>query len=1654
MKITKVLPIIILLFFICGTVSSQVRQVYLDSTVEENEIYKLGFYSPTSGYVAFRDWIGFTTDSGRTFTKKYITLGNVNYNGYTVNLTFGFGIKGVKAFNRDSLIAYGHYGFVPAILYSTDGANTFKVVFHSLYDPTKFNAGIMDMVFPENNNIGYAVDADRILKTTDRGLTWSSVRNDPSSLFDHLDAVDNNSLIAYSTDFTANKLLKTSNAGVSWERLTIPLWQKISSADFLTSAKGWIATRDVNTNSGNIYYTSNQGGTWSQKNDPEGSSFYTERMVFINDATGYALADLFEVYKTTDSGKIWERLPRDNAFTYLGYSLNDIQVLNTNQFWAGGGHGYLSLSTNAGGTTLPTAYFKVDTTNVYSTNTVKLLNFSKPGYQYSWFVNNVFVSSQYNASYTHLLASAIDSIMLIVTKGGLSDTLVKYQRFNVPELPAITSFTPTTGSTGTMIVIAGNNFTSISGVSFGGVAAASFTVESPTRITAIVGSGATGNVSLTNVYGTFSRPGFAYFMPPSLPPPTITSLSPTSGVVGTMVTITGTNFDPLPANNEVYFGATRATVTSATATQITCTVPAGASYIPVSVLNTTSHLSGHSLKPFNVVFADSSNFTANSFSEVFKFPLSHNYVPKDAEGRDMDGDGKPDVIGVLSFSGSDSLSAFRNTSEGGVLSFAEKQTFGYISGSSSGNIEVNDLDGDGLPDVISATNRARILAFRNTSVPGSISLSAPLNIPSSESSWDITTDDLDNDGRPDIVAGLTGSKLSVFRNTSVPGALSFAARIDYPSGGGMVSVRIGDLDGDGRKDVVCLNYLTSNPASNISIFRNQSTAGNLSLAANVDLSLPGSVVQGRCILLADYDGDDKFDILILNDSYYSIYRNKSTPGNLSFDPVISLSLLGVQHAGCVANLNGDSKPDFLAGPRGVGYLSVFRNLSVPGSFLNANFVDVVNDYPDHVNSTDFNLDGKADIILSSSRGLSILKNTIGVQIPFSVCANDYTTITADLTGKSYQWQQDSGTGFVNVVDNNNLSGTQTGALNFAKVPLNWNGYKYRVMVDGEPSSTFVIKVKGFLAPSVSISTPVTSICSGGTATFTATGINGGDYPYYIWKVNGLTVGNNTNVFTSSSLKDKDQVYVVLHSSEYCSNFPNDTSDVITMRVNGGDPSVSISPASLQFCEGSPAAFIAKAVNAGENAVYQWQVNDLNAGSNSETLSSNQLKTGDKIKLILTQSTSSCGSKPPVESNQLTVNISPIVAPSVTIVASDSSICNGMEVWFTATPVHGGTYPTYKWKINGVDVSGGGQLYFARSLSNNDKVQVTLTSNAGCISENTAVSNVITMKVNGTTITPAVTISAPTTTICAGTPLTFTATPVNGGTTPSYQWKLNGLNVGSNSPTYTITNLTSDARVTVLMTSNVGCASPGTVNGNLVSITVNNPIANAGVDQTICSGSSTEIGILPSPGHSYTWSPATGLSSTNVAKPTASPLTTTDYILTATTVSGCVSRDTMKLTVKPMPAAPVITQVGNVLSSQFASGNQWFKDGSAIIGATGQTYTATTTGLYAAAVTVNGCSSPLSNPISFVITGVNTTLTNEGIVIGPSPVRDRLFVEYKGNGTGVWQLQLIDLNGHVVAQNTFTSSCEIDMTRFSSGYYIVRVTNLKNQRQEGKMILKL
>jgi dipeptidyl aminopeptidase/acylaminoacyl peptidase len=145
------------------------------------------------------------------------------------------------------------------------------------------------------------------------------------------------------------------------------------------------------------------------------------------------------------------------------------------------------------------------------------------------------------------------------------------------QTPSVTGFSPTEGPVGTSVVITGTDFTNASDVQFNETRASTFSIDSDTQITATVPSGATtGPISvLTPDAIATSAENFTVR-------PEILSFSPTSGPVGTSVTITGSDF---PNATDVQFNGTSASTFSIDSdTQITATVPSGATTGPISVL--------------------------------------------------------------------------------------------------------------------------------------------------------------------------------------------------------------------------------------------------------------------------------------------------------------------------------------------------------------------------------------------------------------------------------------------------------------------------------------------------------------------------------------------------------------------------------------------------------------------------------------------------------------------------------------------------------------------------------------------------------------------------------------------------------------------------------------------------------------------------------------------------------------------------------------------------------------------------------------------------------------------------------------------------------------------------------------------------------------
>jgi len=311
-------------------------------------------------------------------------------------------------------------------------------------------------------------------------------------------------------------------------------------------------------------------------------------------------------------------------------------------------------------------------------------------------------------------------------------------------------------------------------------------------------------------------------------PPTISSFSPTSGPIGTTVTITGTNFSTTAANNIVYFGAVKAVVTMASTTSLSVAVPIGATYQPITV--TANGLTAYASKPFIVTFAGGGSITSTSFAS--KVDFTTGIQPYNIAISDVDGDGKPDLAATNEYS--HTVSIFRNTSTSGSVtasSFAPKVDFA----TGSYGIAISDVDGDGKPDLV-VTGGNTVSVFRNTSTSGAVTAGsfAPkvdfLTGSSSASSMCVAICDVDGDGKPDlVVANDANDTVSVFRNTSTTGTItanSFASKVDFAAGWAH-SIAVGDVDGDGKPDIVVANA----NANTISVLKNTSTSGSITASS-------------------------------------------------------------------------------------------------------------------------------------------------------------------------------------------------------------------------------------------------------------------------------------------------------------------------------------------------------------------------------------------------------------------------------------------------------------------------------------------------------------------------------------------------------------------------------------------------------------------------------------------------------------------------------------------------------------------------------------------------------------------------------------------------------------------------------------------------------
>lgn len=409
------------------------------------------------------------------------------------------------------------------------------------------------------------------------------------------------------------------------------------------------------------------------------------------------------------------------------------------------------------------------------------------------------------------------------------------------------------------------------------------------------------------------------------------------------------------------------------------------------------------------------------------------------------------------------------------------------------------------------------------------------------------------------------------------------------------------------------------------------------------------------------------------------------------------------------------------------------------------------------------------------------------------------------------------------------------------------------------TAKFTYTITQTVVPNISVSTPLTSVCTNSQVVFKANFLNGGNSPVFTWKQNGSVVGNNDSVLTLSTLASGDSVWVEMTSNAACASPANTVSNKIKMTVSGTlIPSVSIMASKDTVCPGQPVIYTTSIINGGIAPHYMWLKNGIQVGNDSVAYVLNPPANHDSITCILTSSLScAVPLKDTSEAKVLTVLNAPV--PAALISASSATICNGVLDTFTVSTSNGGNNPAYNWRKNTNTSFGvGNDTLVTNILQDGDSVYVILTSNAPCANPVTVTSNKIAIKVLPI-INASATISVSSNAICTGETLKINSSNTNKGTAPAFEWYKNGVLLSAAADSLLISQLNNKDTIYMMLTSNAPCVSQPKVSSNKQVITVN-PIVTPDVtistsSNTICAGAIVHFSAQPVNGGStphYSW----------------------------------------------------------------------------------------------------------------------------------------------------------------------------------------------------------
>lgn len=890
--------------------------------------------------------------------------------------------------------------------------------------------------------------------------------------------------------------------------------------------------------------------------------------------------------------------------------------------------------------------------------------------------------------------------------------------------------------------------------------------------------------------------------------------------------------------------------------------------------------------------------------------------PTNVKAADIDGDGKKDLI--CTERGTSRVLVYANTSTGGVISFAATPSFFSVSPAVGPQlVSCADLDGDGKIDMsvtsgIDDANNDTLVVFRNTSTIGSISMGSAQIFPTGRMALGISIADFNNDNRPDVFTVDTISrKISIFRNTSSSGTISFAARDSINPLKPCVDAVTADIDSDGKQDIV----YSCQYADSIGVFRNTSSGSTISFAASTYYRTD---YQPLGISAGDLNGDGRPEIAVAAAGAANIncFRNTSSTGAITSGSMAALTSLRARPGPInlnIGDMDGDHYPDIVVANYSGASISIFRNYPLPqiGPIRGDTSVCFNSDttqLTDSITGGTWSIANPSLATITSTGLVTGIAPGVDTVFYTTIAGGDTNMVMRVIVIDTFIYV-DSITGprevcigptyfFSNAVSGGKWSSSNpsvasinstTGVLFGLSPGVAIITYTFINSCDSS-SDTFAVAVRP--NPAVSPISGPSRLCTGFSITLTDTASVGGTTS---WATSDASIASvsSTGVVTGIA---PGVVVITFTFANFCGTRTATKSDTVI-----ASPSIGPITGRPVLCEADTTT-LNNAVSGGS-----WSVSNVSLASINPTTGLVR-GVGAGVVIVTYSFTNSCGTA----TDTFLVTINPL--PVSGVLSGATEACGGGFSFTMSSTGTGGTWSSSNTSVATVSTTG-----TLTSVSPGLAIiSYSVTNGCGTRSD--------TLLFDVQVAPTAGTLSAASATVCESDSVLFTSTVLGGvwavgntaiATIGSANGRLYGLRAGSTAITYIVTNScdrdTAYSSITVAPAPRVGAIS-GT--------------------SLICVGNSTTLTDTPSGG---VWlSSNTAVASINPSSGVATGTGAGSATITYTITNSCGSiSDTFILNVATPASAGTITGVTNICMggsttlSNSATGGVWSSSAPAI-----------------------------------------------------------------------------------------------------------------------------